>query len=135
MIKNNERIDELNIDNLRLIQSDDDFKYGTDAVLLAKFASVSLNSKLLDLCTGSGIIPVLLSSLSKTSHITAIEYFEHIADRASRSVKLNSLENKIDVICGDIKNISEYILRESYDHVTVNPPYMITNTGAFNVND
>ena len=67
MIKNNEKIDELNINNLKIIQSDDDFKYGTDAVLLSKFASVCNKAKLLDLCTGSGIIPILLSAFSKNS--------------------------------------------------------------------
>lgn len=135
MIKDNEIIDELNISNLRLIQGRDDFKYGTDAVLLAEFASVSANSRLLDLCTGSGIIPVLLSAISPAAHITAVEYFEHIAERAQRSVELNSLNDKIDIICGDIKRISDFVERESFDHVTVNPPYKTVNTGAVNAND
>ncbi len=135
MIKNNEKIDELNINNLKIIQSDDDFKYGTDAVLLSKFASVCNKARLLDLCTGSGIIPILLSAFSNASHITGVEYFEHIADRAQRSVKLNSLQEKIDIKCMDIKNIPEVFERDSFDHVTVNPPYKIENTGAVNIND
>ncbi len=135
MIKLNETIDELNINDLKIIQGNDDFKYGTDAVLLAEFASVSSNAKVLDLCTGSGIIPLLLTAISSASHITAVEYFKHIAERAGRSVKLNSLEDKIDIICGDVKNISELISRESFEHVTVNPPYKTVNTGAVNKND
>ena len=93
MIELNETIDELNINNLKIIQGNDDFKYGTDAVMLAEFASVSANARVLDLCTGSGIIPLLLTAISPAAHITAVEYFEHIAERAKRSVKLNSLED------------------------------------------
>ena len=135
MIELNETIDELNINNLKIIQGNDDFKYGTDAVMLAEFAMISADSKVLDLCTGSGIVPLILSAISPALHITALEYFEHIAKRAERSVKLNSLEDKISILCGDVKNISDMIQRESFDHVTVNPPYKTVNTGAVNKND
>jgi len=135
MIKENEIIDELNINNLKIIQGKDDFKYGTDAVMLVKFASVSKNAKVLDLCTGSGIIPILLTEEKGTSDITCVEYFDFVSERTERSVKLNSLEDKIKVICGDIKNIEALVERESFDNVTVNPPYKQVNSGAVNKND
>lgn len=132
MIKENEIIDELNINNMKIIQADDDFKYGTDAVMLSKFANISKNSRVLDLCTGSGIIPILLTAFSEASHITGLEYFEHVADRASRSVKINELDSLVSIMCGDLKNISEFFKRESFDHVTVNPPYKQLESGAKN---
>lgn len=132
MIKENEVIDELNINDLKILQADDDFKYGTDAVVLSKYANISKKAKVLDLCTGSGIIPILLTYFSEASHITGLEYFEHIADRASRSVKLNELEPFVNIMCGDLKNITELLKRESFDHVTVNPPYKQPDSGAKN---
>lgn len=135
MIKNNEILDELNINDLKIIQGKDDFKYGTDAVMLVKFASISKNAKVLDLCTGSGIIPILLTAEKNAADITCVEYFDFIADRTRRSVEINSLEDKIKVICGDVKNIDGLVARESFDNVTVNPPYKKINSGAVNKSD
>lgn len=134
-LKEFEKIDELNINNLKIIQSDNGFKYGTDAVLLSKFANIKNNGKVLDLCTGSGIVPLLLTGLKNPKKITGIEYFSHITDMAIRSVKLNNLEDKIDIITGDVKNYKALTERESFDNVTVNPPYKVADSGFVNEND
>lgn len=134
ILKDNEKIDELGINNLKIIQNDNFFKYGTDAVILSKFANIKKNSKVIDLCTGSGIIPIMLIGLEKTSEVLGIEYFPEVCDMARRTVSLNNLCDKCEIICGDVKNIKEYITEHSFDHVTVNPPYKISNTGLENEN-
>ena len=134
MIKENEVIDELNINNLKIIQNNEEFKYGTDAVILAKFAKIRKNAKVLDLCTGSGIVPILLGGLKEPVSVTGVEDFSHIADMAKRSVALNNLEKKITILNEDVKNICHYVKMESFDHVTVNPPYKVADTGFVNDN-
>ena len=135
MIKENERIDELNLDGLKIIQNEEEFMYGTDAVILSDFVTVGKKTSVLDLCTGNGIIPILLYAKYRPERITGIEYFENIADRARRSLEINAISDKIDIICGDIKNIERYIKRESFDYVSANPPYMVSDSGFINKND
>src|SRR5690606_19161015 len=92
-------------------------------VLLAKFVHVPIRKgKLVDLCSGNGVIPLLLSERTK-GQITAIEIQEKLCDMAERSIRLNQLEDKIDVICQDINRLSPAFLNGSYDVVTCNPPY------------
>ena len=134
MLKENERIDDLNINGLKIIQNELEFMYGTDAVILSDFVTVGKKTSVLDLCTGSGIIPLLLYAKYSPKKICGIEYFENIAERAERSVLMNHLEESVGIICGDIKNIDSYIKRESFDYVTVNPPYMVADSGFVNEN-
>ena len=102
LVYEHERVDDLQINNLKIIQNPDGFCFGIDAVLLANFVKVKKNSKVVDLGTGTAIIPILLAGKSKTSHITALEIQEEVADMAERSVKLNGLEDRIEILNSDL---------------------------------
>lgn len=119
-----ERLDDLQCDGLYLIQNPDKFCFGIDAVLLSNFVKVKKDGYAVDLCTGSGIVPILLSTKTKAKKITGIEIQSDIADMASRSVSYNKLNEKIDIINDDISNALKYIKHSCVDTVCVNPPYM-----------
>ncbi len=119
-----ERLDDLQCDGLYLIQNPDKFCFGIDAVLLSNFVKVKKDGYAVDLCTGSGIVPILLSTKTKAKRITGIEIQSDIADMASRSVSYNKLDEKIDIINDDISNALKYIKHSCVDSVCVNPPYM-----------
>ncbi len=123
-LKENERLDDLQRNNLKIIQKTDGFCFGMDAVLLSGFAFVKEGEQVLDLGTGTGIIPLLLSAKTRGKHFSALEIQEEIADMAARSVSLNHLEEKINIVKGDIKEASRIFGAASFDVVTTNPPYM-----------
>lgn len=123
-LKEYERIDELHRNGYRIIQKDNSFCFGMDAVLLSGFASVKPGEKALDLGTGTGIIPILLEAKTEGEHFTGLEIQEEMAEMASRSVRLNGLEHRIDIITGDIKEAGRIFGGASFDVVTTNPPYM-----------
>lgn len=133
-IKAGERVEELG-GGVRVIQNPEGFCYGTDAVMLAGFTSAKPSDKLIDFCSGTGIVPLLLSMLTKCADMTAIELQEQVADMAARSVRMNGLESRIHVFCADLRNIREHFAAESMDVVTCNPPYMKCNTGKQNASD
>ncbi|MBE5924529.1 MAG: tRNA1(Val) (adenine(37)-N6)-methyltransferase [Lachnospiraceae bacterium] len=133
MINPDERIDDLQCKGYNIIQKPDGFCFGIDAVLLSDFVNVKPDQKVLDLCTGSGVIPILLEAKTKGQHFTGLELQEEYADMAARSVKLNKLEDKIDIICGDVRKGKELFKQNSYQVVTVNPPYMTDNHGLKNL--
>lgn len=128
-LKDNERIDDLQRNGYKIIQNENKFCFGMDAVLLSGFALVKEGEKLLDIGTGTGIIPILLEAKSDGDHFTGLEIQEESADMAARSVKLNGLTDKIDIICGDIKNARDLFKPASFDVITTNPPYMIGKHG------
>ncbi len=134
-IKPEERIDTLKTSGFKVIQEEKRFCFGIDAVLLADFARTRKKEKCCDFGTGTGIIPLLLSAKNSSLHIDALEIQTESADMAQRSVKLNALENRINVVEGDIKIASEIFEKNSYDVVTSNPPYMIAEHGEGNGND
>ena len=123
-LKENERIDDLQRNHLRIIQKTDGFCFGMDAVLLSGFAAVKPGERVLDLGTGTGIIPILLSAKTEGEHFTGLEIQEEIAGMAKRSVSMNGLEKKIEIVNGDIKEASRIFGAASFDVVTTNPPYM-----------
>lgn len=127
-----ERIDELHRNGYKIIQNVKKFCFGMDAVLLSGFANVKQKETALDLGTGTGIIPILLEAKTKGSHFTGLEIQEESADMARRSVALNQLNDKIDIISGDIKEASRLFGAASFDVVTSNPPYMNDNHGITN---
>ena len=131
----NERLDDLQRNGLKIIQKTDGFCFGMDAVLLSGFASVKPGERALDLGTGTGIIPLLLSAKTKGDHFTGPEIQTEIMKMAQRSVALNGLEKKIDIIQGDIKEASRIFGAASFDVVTSNPPYMNDAHGLKNPGD
>ncbi len=131
-LKEHERIDELHRNGYRIIQRENAFCFGMDAVLLSGFAAVKPGEKALDLGTGTGIIPILLEAKTEGRHFTGLEIQEEMAEMASRSVKLNGLEEKIDIITGDIKEAGRIFGGASFDVVTTNPPYMNDSHGLKN---
>ena len=132
MIKNDECLDDLQ-NGLFIIQKKNGFKFGIDAVLLSDFAKETRSKKTLDLCTGTGIVPLLLSARTNTPKIFGLEIQEDIAQMAQRSVEHNKLEDRISIECGDLKNAVSIYGRDSFDKITCNPPYM--KCGSGNQND
>ena len=134
-LKNRERLDDLNIKGYQIIQDPERFCFGMDAVLLSGFAHIKKAEKVLDLGTGTGIIPILLSAKTQAGHFTGLEIQEESADMARRSVQYNHLEDKISIVTGDIKDASNIFGASSFDVVTTNPPYMIGEHGLKNGNE
>ena len=134
LVHEHERIDDLQINNLKIIQNPEGFCFGIDAVLLANFVKLKKNAKVADLGTGTAIIPILLAGKSKTSHFTALEIQKDIADMAERSIKLNRLENRIKILSIDLKDAEKFLEVNKYDVVTSNPPYMHSK-GLINADD
>lgn len=132
-LKENERIDDLELQNLKIIQNKNGFCFGMDSVLLSDFAKeIKHESTIIDLGTGTGILPILLSAKTQNTKIVGIEIQEEVAEMATRSVLLNDLQNKIEIICEDIKNLKNKYREGSFDVVITNPPYKKMGTGAIN---
>lgn len=132
LLKENERIDDLQRNHYRIIQNPKRFCFGMDAVLLSGFAKAADGDRVLDLGTGSGIIPLLMEAKTKAAHLTGLEIQADSADMAARSVKLNGLEDKIKIVTGDIKEAVSLFGAASFDVVTCNPPYMTKHHGLTN---
>ena len=131
----NERIDDLQLNGLKIIQDTTSFCFGVDAVLLSDFCDVKKNAKVLDVGTGTGIIPILLSAKSKASSIIGLEIQPQMAQMASRSVKMNNLSDRLSIIEGDIKKYGQYFKKASFDVVVTNPPYTNKGGGLLNALD
>lgn len=135
LLKNNERLDELHRNGYFIIQDPGRFCFGMDAVLLSGFAQVKKGETVLDLGTGTGIIPILLEAKTEGLHFTGLEIQPESADMAMRSVKYNHLEEKVSIVTGDIKDASKIFGASSFDVITTNPPYMIGQHGLQNPSD
>ena len=134
-LKSDERLDDLQINGYEIIRHPGKFCFGMDAVLLANFARVKQKECALDLGTGTGIIPILLTAKTEGMHFTGLEIQEESADMARRSVAHNHLEEKVDIVTGDIKEAAELFGPASFDVITTNPPYMIGHHGIENPSD
>ncbi len=136
-IRKNERIDDLGINDLKIIQNKEYFCFGTDSVLLANFVkSENSNNVILDLCSGSGVIPIILSAKKKYKKIFGVELQSEMYDLFDRNIKINNLEDSIISInenVKDIKNIRKKITsimeKDKIDIITCNPPYKEIGTG------
>ncbi len=135
LVHENERVDDLQINGYKIIQHPDKFCFGMDAVLLSSFAKVKEGEKAIDLGTGTGILPILLEAKTDGEHFTGLEIQSESADMANRSVLYNNLQDKIDIIEGDIKEASNIFGKASFNVVTSNPPYMTNHHGLKNPND
>lgn len=123
MLTDDERLDYLLAENLRIIQSPSVFSFSLDAVLLARFAYVpKKRGRIVDLCTGNGAIPLFLSARTEST-ITGVELQPRLAGMARRSIEFNGLDGQIDIIEGDVKEIPAQLGYEKFDTVTCNPPY------------
>lgn len=132
-LKENERIDDLEFKNLKIIQNTKGFCFGIDAVLLSDFAkNIKKNAKVLDLGTGTGIISILLCEKTNLEKIVGVEVQKEVANMAKRSSKLNNLENKFEIINENIINLDNIYERNSFDVIVTNPPYKKENTGIVN---
>ena len=127
-----ERVDDLHRDGHLIIQDPKRFCFGVDAVILSGFAKVKKGENVLDLGTGTGIIPILLAAKTEGKHFTGLEIQEEVAEMAERSVRLNQLEARVDIVRGDIREASRLFGKASFDVVTSNPPYMNDNHGLKN---
>lgn len=135
-LNENERIDDLQYKNLKIIQNEMGFCFGIDSVLLSDFAKkIKRNAKVIDLGTGTGIIPILLCGKTELKRIVGVEVQEEVFDLANRNIKLNNLENKFEVINENIKNLKNIYEYGSFDVVVTNPPYKKENTGIKNLNN
>ena len=131
-MKPGERLDDLQIKGYEIIQSPGRFCFGMDAVLLSSFAKVKRNESALDLGTGTGILPILLEAKNEGSRYVGLEIQEESADMARRSVAMNGLQEKIEVVTGDIKEAAAVFGKATFDVVTCNPPYMTDLHGLKN---
>lgn len=132
VIEPQERVDDLHRNGYRIIQDPKRFCFGIDAVLLSGFADVKKQEVMLDLGTGTGILPILLEAKTEGSHFTGLEIQPESAQMAERSVLLNELQGKISIVEGDIKEVTSYFPSASFDVVTSNPPYMQDGGGLRN---
>lgn len=135
LLEKNERIDDLEINNLKIIQNINGFCFGIDSILLSDFAKdIKSGAEVVDLGTGTAIIPLLLTAKTAAGHILGIEIQKNVAEMADRSVRMNNLSDKIEIINENIKSLSSRILQNKYDAIVTNPPYMKNNTGLQNEN-
>ena len=133
IVKENERIDDLGLKNLKIIQDKEGFCFGIDAVLLSDFAkNLKKDAKVIDLGTGTGIIATLLCGKTNLRKVIGVEIQSEVADMAKRSIKLNQLQNKFEIINEDINHIFNQLEKNSFDAVVTNPPYQKKNDGIIN---
>ena len=131
-ILNDESVDDLQLDGLQIIQKKQGFRFGVDAVLLSDFAAQTKSKATLDLCTGNGIVPILLSAKCGAPRICGLEIQADICDMAKRSVELNNLGERVEITQGDLKNAAAIYGKGSFDKITCNPPYMKSGAGLLN---
>lgn len=127
-----ERLDDLQLSGLKILQDTGRFCFGMDAVVLSGFVKVKAGARLLDMGTGTGILPLLLSAKTKASELVGLEIQDESADMAARSVELNGLSEKIKIIKGDIKEAGKIFGPASFSVVCSNPPYMAAGSGLTN---
>lgn len=136
VLKENERIDDLEINDFKIIQNNEGFCFGIDSVLLSDFAkNIKHNTIIMDLGTGTGIIPTLLCAKTKLKKVIGVEIQEEVYEMARRSIELNNLKDKFEIINETILNLNKKYEKNTFDVVITNPPYKKKNSGILNEND
>ncbi len=134
-LKENERVDDLQVRGYKIIQNTDGFCFGMDAVLLANYVETKKNDQIIDLGTGTGIIPLIIDAKKRVKKIYGVEIQEQVADMAKRSVDLNCASERIEIVNIDLKDATERFGKNRYDTVVSNPPYMSVGEGLLNEDD
>ena len=135
-LKKNERIDDLEFKGLKIIQNEKGFCFGMDSVSLSDFAkNMKNNSTVLDLGTGTGIIPILLCGKTNLKKVVGIEIQQDVANMAKRSSQLNNLQDRFEVVNTNIIDLKNIYEKQSFDVIVTNPPYKKENTGITNENE
>lgn len=132
LLNSDERIDDLQCSGYRLIQNTACFCFGMDAVLLSSFAAAKPGDRVLDLCTGNGVVPILMHGKNKGIKCAGLEIQTTSAELAKRNVALNGLENDFEIVEADVKDAINIFGASAFNVVTVNPPYMNENHGIVN---
>ena len=135
LIREDETLDDLQLKGIHIIQKKEGFRFGVDAALLANFARIKRSMKVIDLCSGTGIIPLILAGKTEAAKVTGLEIQEEMVEMALRSVRYNKLEDRLDFIAGDLKDERLLKSMEKADVVTVNPPYKLRGSGIVNPED
>lgn len=130
-----ETIDELSIGSLKLIQAQQGYRFSLDPVLLTRFVAVRTGERVVDLGTGSGVIPLLLAKLSAAEELVGVELQPGLAERAQRNVELNDLQQRVRILEGDLRRIRELVPAGSADLVVANPPYRQVGSGRISPAD
>lgn len=131
-LQENERIDDLGRRGYRIIQNKKKFCFGVDAALLAWFAEVKAGERVIDLGTGTGIVPILMDARNACGNYVGLEIQPDMAEMAARSVELNGIGDHVEILEGDLKEASARFGKASFDVVTSNPPYMPAGSGLLN---
>jgi len=132
-LKQDEKIEDLQFKNLRIIQNKTGFCFGIDSILLSDFAKdIKKGAKVLDLGTGTGIIATLLCGKTELKEIIGVEIQKEVYEMAQRSIKINRLEERFKIINKDILTLNEILERSTFDAIVTNPPYKKKNTGIQN---
>lgn len=135
-LKPEEKIEDLEYNGLKIIQKKDGFRFGIDAVILSDFVKKNIDKSIvLDIGTGTGIISILLAGKTNAKKIIGLDIQQQVCDMAKRSVELNNLQERVEIVNGDVKNIENIIERNSVDIIVTNPPYQKGNTGLLSENE
>lgn len=130
-----EGVDDLQLNGLKLIQKQQGFRFGVDAVLLSHFANIKSRHRVIDLCTGTGIVPFLAYGKYAPKEVIGLEIQEDMVEMANRSSVLNNTTDIVKFVHGDLKDKSLLDSLGKFDVLTVNPPYKLNNAGIINPND
>ncbi|WP_333887789.1 tRNA1(Val) (adenine(37)-N6)-methyltransferase [Clostridium sp.] len=135
LLKNDETLDDLQLKGLCIIQKKDAFRFGVDAVLLANFAKIKRGASIIDLCSGTGIVPFIVAGKTQVGKIIGIEIQKDMVEMAMRTVKFNNMGNFIKFINRDLRDLNYLRSMSKVDIVTVNPPYKLKNSGIINLKE
>lgn len=135
LVKEDETLDDLQLNGIKIIQKKDAFRFGIDAVLLANFTKIKRNARVIDLCSGTGIVSFIIAGKTEASEIIGLEIQKEMADIAERTAEYNNLKDRVKIICGDLKDKELLAGMKKADIVMVNPPYKLKNSGIVNPND
>lgn len=135
LVKDGETLDDLQLKDICIIQKREGFRFGIDAVLLANFANVKKKHKVMDLCTGTGIVPFIIKGKKEPEKIVGLEIQNKFVEMANRSIKINGFNDTMEFLHGDLKDKELLKSIGRFDVVTVNPPYKLKKSGIVNPND